>query len=273
MTAAPKTDLSLHEVADRLGVHYMTAYKYVRVGDLPARQDGRRWMVDELDLEAFQNQDGSTPPGPATVTVEDLRVRMEVGDEEGAWDLLVSAGAHISPLAAQQDLIAPALRETGQRWADGRGTIAQEHIATVVATRLISRLGNPTRRGRRVGTVLIACPPGDTHTLATAFFANLVRGEGVNAVDLGRAASPETILDAADRADGNVAVAIAVSASGLEASTHALVQELRSHPNITSVVVGGVAVPDEATALAMGSDCFCDSPETAAAAVAHAARV
>ena len=30
-------DLTLQEAADLLGVHYMTAYRYVRTGRLPAR--------------------------------------------------------------------------------------------------------------------------------------------------------------------------------------------------------------------------------------------
>ena len=33
-------DLTLHEAADVLGVHYMTAYRYVRLGLLPAAKAG-----------------------------------------------------------------------------------------------------------------------------------------------------------------------------------------------------------------------------------------
>ena len=32
--------VTLHEAAERLGVHYMTAYRYVRTGRLPAERDG-----------------------------------------------------------------------------------------------------------------------------------------------------------------------------------------------------------------------------------------
>ena len=32
--------ITLHEAAARLGVHYMTAYRYVRTGRLPAERDG-----------------------------------------------------------------------------------------------------------------------------------------------------------------------------------------------------------------------------------------
>ena len=47
------SELSLQEVADRLGVHYMTAYKYVRMGKLHAEKQGASWVVLEEDLERF----------------------------------------------------------------------------------------------------------------------------------------------------------------------------------------------------------------------------
>ena len=36
--------MSLRDAADRLGVHYMTAYRYVRLGQLPSTQENGRWM-------------------------------------------------------------------------------------------------------------------------------------------------------------------------------------------------------------------------------------
>ncbi|MCU1344909.1 MAG: hypothetical protein JWL70_1175, partial [Acidimicrobiia bacterium] len=33
------SELTLHEAADALGVHYMTVYRYVRLGLLPARKE------------------------------------------------------------------------------------------------------------------------------------------------------------------------------------------------------------------------------------------
>ena len=44
--------ITLQEAADRLGVHYMTAYRYVRTGRLPAQRSGSQWLVDPKDLGA-----------------------------------------------------------------------------------------------------------------------------------------------------------------------------------------------------------------------------
>ena len=51
MPSDPARHLSLHEAADLLGVHYMTIYRRVRLGILPARKIGGTWLVDRADLE------------------------------------------------------------------------------------------------------------------------------------------------------------------------------------------------------------------------------
>ena len=51
MTAA---DLTLNEAAELLGVHYMTAYRYVRLGFLQATKVGGCWRVAHSDLEVYR---------------------------------------------------------------------------------------------------------------------------------------------------------------------------------------------------------------------------
>ena len=47
-------ELSLREAADLLGVHYMTAYRYVRSGRLPARHQGNHWTVRARDVRELR---------------------------------------------------------------------------------------------------------------------------------------------------------------------------------------------------------------------------
>ena len=49
--------IEIVEVAEQLSVHYMTAYRYVRLGILPARREGRSWRILAADLEAFTSRD------------------------------------------------------------------------------------------------------------------------------------------------------------------------------------------------------------------------
>ena len=44
--------MELREAADALGVHYQTAYAWVRQGSLPARKRGRGYEVEDADVRA-----------------------------------------------------------------------------------------------------------------------------------------------------------------------------------------------------------------------------
>ncbi|MEY2765605.1 MAG: Helix-turn-helix domain, partial [Actinomycetota bacterium] len=46
------SSVTLHEAARRLRVHYMTVYRYVRSGRLPARQEDGEWKVLVSDIQA-----------------------------------------------------------------------------------------------------------------------------------------------------------------------------------------------------------------------------
>jgi excisionase family DNA binding protein len=45
--------LSIRSVAELLDLHYMTAWKLVKSGDLPARKVGGTWRVTRRDLETY----------------------------------------------------------------------------------------------------------------------------------------------------------------------------------------------------------------------------
>ena len=47
-------NLTLHEVAEMLDVHYMTVYRYVHEGHLPATKNGTGWVVKESDVRGFR---------------------------------------------------------------------------------------------------------------------------------------------------------------------------------------------------------------------------
>ena len=64
MSARSEAMVTLTEAAALLGVHYMTAYRYVRTGRLPAIKDGAEWRVraaDVSDLMAAANRSRQPP--------------------------------------------------------------------------------------------------------------------------------------------------------------------------------------------------------------------
>lgn len=256
--AAPEELVTLQQAADRLGLHYMTVYRYVRTGRLPGHKVGAEWRVDPADLAAFES-DGTPPPATSRRTDHGRRLfdRLVAGDERGAWTVVQSALASgLDPDALYLRVIAPALTTIGDRWAEGAVSVGEEHQATVVVQRLIGRLGPMfTRRGRTRGTVVLGAPPGDSHSLPSSLFADLLRGEGLGVVDLGADTPIDSFVDAALQADRLVAVAISVTTPGNEAAVLDTVDAVRRAVAVP-VVVGGGAVRSPLHATALGSAAY-----------------
>ncbi len=186
--------LNLQEVAHRLGVHYMTVYRYVRTGRLSATQIGSHWFVDPRDLPRIGA--GSAVAGrPRSATrrsarraaARRLEDRLVAGDEAGAWAIVegrLSSGSN--PDEILLDELGLAMRAVGEGWEAGDYTVDDEHRASAVATRVVARLGALfTKRGPRRRSVILGTPPHELHGLPTAMAANVLRGHGYDVIDLG----------------------------------------------------------------------------------------
>jgi MerR family transcriptional regulator, light-induced transcriptional regulator len=252
--------VSLLEAADQLGVHYMTAYRYVRTGRLAAHKLGSQWRVVQADLDHFIER--AAAPAVASTSrrspadhTERLVSRLVAGDEGGAWTVVQRALAGgLAPATLYLDVLGPALREIGDQWASGQVTVAQEHQASMVTLRLLGRLGPLfTRPGRSRGSVVVGAPAGDTHSLPTALFADLLRGEGLAVVQLGADTPPDSFVEAARAADRLVAVGVTATLSGNEEALAATVEALHD-AHLGPVVVGGRAVDRGDLAERLGAD-------------------
>jgi excisionase family DNA binding protein len=261
--------LTLQEAADELGVHYMTAYRYVRLGRLPATREGAEWRVQPADVRKLKSA-----PRPRSHRKEEstqaaqagLEARMVAGDRAGAWGVLESRLAMGSdPAGVLTDLIVPALRSIGDRWKAGELSIAEEHRASAVAFRLIGRLGLQfSRKGKRRGTVVLAAPEGDLHTLPVAITADLFRWQGFEAVELGANSPAESIAEAARQAGQLKAVGIVSSTSGLDGEIKAAVAALRRDVPGVPILLGGGGIRDERHAKRLGVDIYTGTGITAA---------
>ena len=193
MPSDPARHLSLHEAADLLGVHYMTIYRRVRLGILPARKIGGTWLVDPADLERAtttpdrgrRRRGGSHPR--VSIWQERLQARMLGGDVAGSWQVIEAAMASgFEPGEIYVRLLAPSLHAIGASWRSGRVSIDQEHLASSVATTLIGRLGPRfVHPGRKKGVVIVAMPPGERHGLGVAMLADILADAGYGVLNLG----------------------------------------------------------------------------------------
>jgi len=173
--------LDLASAARELGVHYQTAYRWVRTGRLPAVMVDGRYAVASNDIGALRHA-RTTPDRPKVPDQSRIASRSEavhaalvVGDEQLVRRIarsLVAEGAPVRDLITHA--LAPALREIGQEWRAGRLTIGTEHRASAIVERVLGVLA-PNPRGRRRGTALVAAIEGDHHTLPTTMAAVALR--------------------------------------------------------------------------------------------------
>jgi MerR family transcriptional regulator, light-induced transcriptional regulator len=180
---ADDASLELADAARELGVHYQTAYRWVREGALRAVKVGKSYRVERRDLDRFaQRRERGT--GPRSIRVRDWGHQIERfhealgGGDERAASELVGRLAHggLSPVELCDELVAPVLRRIGEEWAAGEITVADEHRASAICERLLA--GLPTRRTRVRGTVVVGTPAGERHALPAHMAAIALRYDG-----------------------------------------------------------------------------------------------
>jgi excisionase family DNA binding protein len=175
--------MQLREAADTLGVHYQTAYAWVRQGVLPARKVGRGYEVQDDDVRSLAAQRALGRQPPRHVQVRDWATRADrlyweivLGEETRARRWLDGLADGVTLLDLCERVIAPALRQVGDNWAAGQLSIAQEHRASAICERL---LATHTQQlpGRPRGTAVVATPPGERHGLPALMAAACLREE------------------------------------------------------------------------------------------------
>ncbi len=248
--------LTLREAAEELGVHYMTVYRYVRLGLLPARKSGAAWRVARCDLDRFTHPDQPRTPRRQAPWSWRLEQRMLAADQAGAWQVVEAAlAAGTTPARVHTEVIGPALRDIGRRWEAGELAVSDEHIATAIAHRLIARLGPMfARRGRSRGTVLATTPPGERHQLGVEMLADILRGAGYEVVVLGVDVPLDSLAPVAEKLDRLVAACVSVVALEEETTVRETVGAIRRVAPGVPVLVGGPRIRDANHAGDLGAD-------------------
>ena len=235
--------MQLSDAADTLGVHYQTAYAWVRQGTLPARKTPRGYEVSESDVRALAARRAAGREPPREVRVRDwaapadrLYTALVAGDETQARHDLGRLGAGVSLPDLCDRVIAPALRQIGSAWAAGDLSIAAEHRASAICERLIAARAHQPQ-GRPRGTAVTATPPGERHALPGVMAAASLREDHWQvhhlAADLPVA---DVISLAADTAAGLIVLSSATAGAVRLARQEA--REIRDHLPGVHVLTG-----------------------------------
>jgi excisionase family DNA binding protein len=263
-------NLTLHEVAEMLGVHYMTVYRYVHEGHLPATKNGHGWVVQASDVRDFRNGanqavspvNGGKKAAPWSARMLALLIE---GNERGVVKLMESVLRSGNDLYfVYLDVLVPAMNAIGMKWSAGEIDVFIEHRASGIASRSAALIGARfSKRGVRKGTVLIGSPTGEHHVLGSQLLGDLISMEGWKVDNLGGDVPAESFASAATQISDVVAVCIASTMTeSLPAMSKSLSKIKKASNSLISCFAGGAAVLDLEHAKKLGADYWAGSPRT-----------
>lgn len=188
--------ITLQEAAERLSVHYMTAYRWVRRGELPAFKTGGRLRIKVEDLEQFLAEraldvamKSSSGAGQTDWDRHVMRLvdALMVGDAARASSdvrKVMSDGATAGDVYVH--LITPALHHVGLAWEQGEIGVAEEHRASQICVTIVAQLSDLFRRRKpQRGAAVTLTPPDERHAIASAMVADFLRSAGYEVHHLG----------------------------------------------------------------------------------------
>nr|MBA2621701.1 B12-binding domain-containing protein [Acidobacteriota bacterium] len=172
------------------------------------------------------------------------------GCEEGAANVLI--GAHLSGKSASEicdEIVCPAMSQIGERWASGKISITEEHLASRVAQAAIYKLRGalPVSNSNR-GLAMCCAPSGDLHELPTHLAQLTIENEGWETINFGaNTPFPDLTKEILRRSPAFVCLSATILTEP-ESRFHDF-KTLRAQmaKTDTLLVVGGAAFADERT--------------------------
>jgi MerR family transcriptional regulator, light-induced transcriptional regulator len=235
--------MQLREAAEALGVHYQTAYGWVRQGTLAARKVPRGYEVSESDVRDLiaRRAAGSGPPREVRVRdwarpVARLHAALVAGDVAGARQDFDRLAAGIALTELCDRVVAPALRQIGAEWAAGELSIAVEHRATAICEQLIAALARQPQ-GRPRGVAVTATPTGERHALPAMMAAACLREDRWRVHHLAADLPVDDVITLAGDTGASLIVLSSVSVDAARAGVRAA-REIRARLPGVRVLVG-----------------------------------
>lgn len=212
----------------RLMQHYLAR-------GLPASQAAG--LVHRVQTAAFDANPG-VPAGDVRRALRTLRESLESFDDAPADRVLERLLGVFAPGAVLRDVVLPYLREVGERWACGATTVAQEHFASSFLEGWMLTMARGWSRSGAHRAVL-ACVPGERHSLGLIAFGLALRDLGWRVTYLGADAPIRAVEQAADAVAADVVILSAALPGTFAAAADDIHELTRTH----GVAVGGAGVP------------------------------
>ena len=154
----------------------------------------------------------------------------------------VAAGMDLATLYV--DVMTPALREVGERWAKGELSIAEEHLATSLVDGVmgvVSRAGTKAPRRSRE-RVLLAAVESEGHVVGLRMLADLAEGAGFDVHYLGPSVPVAGLPDMVRRHNPRV-VGLSMTVGAPAWAIVQAVDALADACPDVALLVGGTGIP------------------------------
>lgn len=198
---------------------------------LPAAQAAG--LVHRVQTAALDSHPG-LPAGDVRKALHVLRESLERFDDGPAMRTLERLLAVFAAGAVLRDVVLPYLRGLGERWECGQATVAQEHFASgFLESWMLAIARGWGRSGGR--SAVLACVPGERHTMGLVAFGLALRDLGWRVTYLGADAPLHAVEQAADAVRADAVVLASARPEPLVHAADAIRDLARRHP----LAVGG----------------------------------
>lgn len=174
-----------------------------------------------------------------------------VGNTEPVLDAVYRYMEHGGPPFLVDALARPVMAVVGDRWCDGRATVAEEHAATELMRELLAHLLPDLAWHQGGPRAVIACAPGERHALGARLVSQVLALDGWHVRFLG-ADTPATDLARFVEREQPLVVGLSVAMpENVPGARDALELLHRTAPRLPLLVGGRVATslePEEAGA-------------------------
>lgn len=242
--------MTLEEAAAELGVHYQTAYRWLRSGALLAVKVNGVYEVTPEALAAFKADRQRPVPMPERRQVRDWERQVDrfyellVNGQEPEADQLVAdlREGVVETLELCDQLFLPTLMRVGRSWLQGKINMAEQHRGAAIAERVLARSVRPAR-GRPRGVAVVATAPGDEHTFLALMATLVLRADRWRVHHIGREIPGDELADFARAESADVGVVSFLTPAARPAATHVL-DALREAGTRPLLLTAGVTLSD-----------------------------
>lgn len=188
---------------------------------------------------------------------EELLEAFEAYDEAGVHEALDRLLAGTPVDRALREVVLPVLHELGERWSRGSLDVGEEHFGSNLIEDKLRALAAERKPGSGP-MVVLACAPGELHSIGLCCMEVGLRSRGARVTYLGRDTPPESIERACRKVKPDLVVLSAVTPGPLRSLEGKL-----SLPAGTRLAIGGAGASAEIAA-ELGAELLATDPLSAA---------